>query len=225
MCPSTPPAEFMSKPAPILLVGHRGVGKSTLGRLAASQLGRPFVDLDRYIAEHTGLPVADLVTRDIETFRSTEARHARSLAARGDAPIIAAGAGLTAFPAGALIVWIEREGWQATVVQSDRPRVRPDLSLDDEHRWMIATREPRWQAAAHLKLSIPGTRTPERAADDLTTLLNWAAQIPRSPLAPRTALVPLNAADLTRALHDRALLGLGRVELRSDVFPDLPAPT
>ena len=30
-----------------LLIGHRGVGKSKLGRLTAEILGRPFIDIDK----------------------------------------------------------------------------------------------------------------------------------------------------------------------------------
>ncbi|TXD38146.1 hypothetical protein FRC98_04405 [Lujinxingia vulgaris] len=225
MSPSASSPDKILLAPPILLVGHRGVGKSTLGRLAASQLGRPFFDLDDVIAEQSGTTIADLVARDIESFRTTEARTARTLVEHHNAPIIASGAGLNAFPPGAIIVWIHRDGWQPTVATSARPRVRPELSLDDEHRWMIDTREPRWREAAHLKLNIPRTRSVDRAADDLATLINWVSQVPHSPLAPLTTLVPLTPDDLSRALHDRALLGLGRVEVRSDRFPTLPAPT
>ncbi|RDV38491.1 hypothetical protein DV096_06640 [Bradymonadaceae bacterium TMQ3] len=225
MCPSRPPRPKTLSAPPVLLVGHRGVGKSTLGRLAASQLGRPFFDLDDVIARQTHTAIADLIFRDIQNFRTVEANTARTLVARQNAPIIAAGAGLNAFPPGAIIIWINRDGWQATVAESTRPRVRPDLSLDDEHRWMSHTREPRWRDAAHLKLSIPLTRTIERAADDLATLIDWISQVPDSPIAARTAIVPLNAGELSRSLHDRALLRLANVELRSDIFPTLPTPT
>ncbi|RAL22750.1 hypothetical protein DL240_07575 [Lujinxingia litoralis] len=220
MSPSAP----FSSPA-VLLVGHRGVGKSTLGRRVAAALGRPFVDLDEAIATGAGAPVAELVRRDLPVFRAREVATLAELTARDDAPIIAAGAGLERLPDNALIVWVHREGWQESVAQSDRPRVRPELSLDAEHRWMIQTREPRWRAGAHLHLSIPRTRTVARAADDLSTLLDWAARVPHAPQAAHTALVPLRADDLPRALRDRALLGLGRVEIRSDRFdhlPDLP---
>ncbi|TXD42997.1 hypothetical protein FRC96_02285 [Lujinxingia vulgaris] len=224
MCPSSPSTRKDHHTPPILLVGHRGVGKSTLGRLAASRLGRPFFDLDDVIAEQSGTTIDDLVARDIESFRTIEARTARTLTAQTNAPIIAAGAGLNTLPPGAIIIWISRDGWQSTVASSNRPRVRPELSLDEEHRWMIRTREPHWLDAAHLKLSIPRARTIERAAEDLATLIDWVSQVPRSPLAPRTALVPFIPDDLCRALHDRALLDMGRVEVRSDIFPTLPAP-
>ena len=38
----------------IVLVGHRGVGKTTVGRRLAERLQRPFVDIDEIIRVQTG---------------------------------------------------------------------------------------------------------------------------------------------------------------------------
>ena len=52
MTPESDRADAVDKP--IVFVGQMGVGKSTLGRLLASALDRPFVDSDEYIRRATG---------------------------------------------------------------------------------------------------------------------------------------------------------------------------
>ncbi|HJT08395.1 MAG TPA: shikimate kinase [Stellaceae bacterium] len=77
----------------IALVGLRGAGKSTLGRLLAQHLGCPFIELDRLIEEDYGASIPDLIEMaGAATFR----RHERSalervIAAHGAAVITTAG--------------------------------------------------------------------------------------------------------------------------------------
>lgn len=47
----------------LVLAGFMGTGKSTVGRLAAARLGRPFVDTDDLIVEQAGMPVKDIFAR------------------------------------------------------------------------------------------------------------------------------------------------------------------
>ena len=59
----------------VALVGLRGAGKSTLGRMLAQYLGWPFIELDRVIAEDYGASIPDLIEMaGTATFR----RHERS---------------------------------------------------------------------------------------------------------------------------------------------------
>lgn len=51
------------KPKIILLVGMMGVGKTSVGRIAARRLGLPFVDSDREIEHLTGFTISDLFAR------------------------------------------------------------------------------------------------------------------------------------------------------------------
>lgn len=45
----------MNMPTPhLLLIGPRGAGKTTLGRMTAERLGRPFIDLDERVRESFG---------------------------------------------------------------------------------------------------------------------------------------------------------------------------
>ncbi|HEV8053845.1 MAG TPA: shikimate kinase, partial [Candidatus Limnocylindrales bacterium] len=59
----------------IVLVGMPASGKSTVGRLVAERLGRPFVDTDELLAGTLGMPVPDYLERHGEpTFREIEAQ-------------------------------------------------------------------------------------------------------------------------------------------------------
>ena len=59
----------------IALVGLRGAGKSTLGRMLAQHLGWPFIELDRLVEEDYGATIPDLIEMaGTATFR----RHERS---------------------------------------------------------------------------------------------------------------------------------------------------
>src|SRR5579862_7706683 len=57
----------------IALVGLRGAGKSTLGRLLAQHLGWPFIELDRRVEDDYGASIPDLIEMaGTATFRRQE---------------------------------------------------------------------------------------------------------------------------------------------------------
>jgi XRE family transcriptional regulator, aerobic/anaerobic benzoate catabolism transcriptional regulator len=72
-------AEHADRGRRIALVGLRGAGKSTLGRMLAQHLGWPFIELDRLVEEDYGASIPDLMEMaGTATFR----RHERSALAR-----------------------------------------------------------------------------------------------------------------------------------------------
>lgn len=88
----------MTAPAPrgrgIALVGYRGTGKSTVGRLLADRLGRDFVDLDREIEARDGRPIRAIFAEDGEpAFREREARAFLDLTGRPGGAVLATGGG------------------------------------------------------------------------------------------------------------------------------------
>lgn len=59
--------------ASILLIGFRGVGKSTLALIVATYLGRPFIDCDRALSKHAGCTPNEYIDRHSwEGFRCVE---------------------------------------------------------------------------------------------------------------------------------------------------------
>ncbi len=67
---------------PIVFIGFMATGKSTVGRLLATRLGRPFIDLDRAVEESAQMTVAEIFRAEGEpAFRRREtAALARALA-------------------------------------------------------------------------------------------------------------------------------------------------
>lgn len=219
---SLPSHQDWNRLGPVVLVGHRGAGKSTLGRRVADRLDRPFFDLDDEIESATGTATTDLVERDLQQFRRHERRRLKRLLDDSPTPIIACGAGLEPIPEDCLTVWIDRADWREEVADSDRPRIRPELDEVAEWEWMERTREPRWIEAADLRLPVPRGRSVDDSAQQLSTLLKWAAAARDNPVASRTWMVPTEPEDFERARRDARRLGLAGVEVRSDVFATPP---
>lgn len=81
----------------ICLVGLRGAGKSTLGKRASEVLGLPFVELNREIEHHTGMPLSEVLAfYGQEGYRAFEAEAVARVVARHDRMVLAVGGGLVA---------------------------------------------------------------------------------------------------------------------------------
>jgi XRE family aerobic/anaerobic benzoate catabolism transcriptional regulator len=73
------PSERADRARRIVLVGLRGAGKSTLGRMLARHLGWPFIELDRVVEQDYGASIPDMIEMaGTATFR----RHERAALAR-----------------------------------------------------------------------------------------------------------------------------------------------
>lgn len=86
---------------PIALVGARGAGKTTVGRLLATRLARPFVDLDEDVlrggrrAGETASSVGELLQRvGAVRFRGFEAAALRAVLEPGARVVLATGGGV-----------------------------------------------------------------------------------------------------------------------------------
>ncbi|MDR4498204.1 MAG: shikimate kinase [Candidatus Scalindua sp.] len=78
----------------IVLIGFRGTGKSTIGKLLANRLKRSFVDTDEYIINTTGKTIKEIFQEEGEKkFRQIEADTIALLRVM-DKKIIAAGGGV-----------------------------------------------------------------------------------------------------------------------------------
>lgn len=84
---------MMDRQKSLFITGFMGTGKTTVGRLVASKLERPFIDMDARIEAETGQTIAEIFSEQGEAaFRKLEADLCRRLAnARGQ--VIATGGG------------------------------------------------------------------------------------------------------------------------------------
>jgi shikimate kinase len=78
----------------LFLVGLRGSGKTTVGRLLAQALALPFYDADVELEAKAGRSIREIFAKDGETvFRNLEALILHELIGRGPA-VIATGGGV-----------------------------------------------------------------------------------------------------------------------------------
>ncbi len=91
----------MSPPAAgrnVVLIGLMGAGKTTVGRLVATRLGRPFVDTDALVEADAGRTVAEIFAAAGERgFRTLEAAAVRRVSAVGG-QVVAVGGGAVLDP-------------------------------------------------------------------------------------------------------------------------------
>lgn len=91
-------------PLKLLLTGFMGSGKTTVGRLLSQMIAEelPFIDLDAFIVQKTGLEIPALFARDGESgFRALEQRYLKELLETEGGALIATGGGALVQPQGA----------------------------------------------------------------------------------------------------------------------------
>lgn len=140
----------------IVLIGMPGAGKTTIGRELAKALGREFVDLDEYILASTGRSPSEWIESEGEAvFRDTESRALLEVVARHGI-VIATGGGtilreenVRLMKQNGRIVWLER------ALSELSSRGRP-LSKKLGVEALYEQREPRYRAAADLRVSVSG---------------------------------------------------------------------
>jgi shikimate kinase len=84
----------MSNDRNVVITGFMGTGKTTVGRLVAEKLNRPFIDTDEEIVRRTGRTIPDIFQYEGESnFRHIERRMSRFLAAQ-QGLVVATGGGM-----------------------------------------------------------------------------------------------------------------------------------
>lgn len=142
----------------LILIGYRGAGKSSVGRLLAERLGWDLISTDAEIVRKAGLPIPDIVQRfGWDHFRNLESAVCRELADK-DHLIIDTGGGAILRPqnvenlkATGSLVWLTVE--VRTIIEriggdTQRPSLTGAKSFTDEVEEVLRERQPKYQAAA-----------------------------------------------------------------------------
>jgi XRE family aerobic/anaerobic benzoate catabolism transcriptional regulator len=171
----------------IALLGLRGAGKSTLGKLMAEHLGVPFIELDREIERRSGASLSEIFEMfGQETFRRAEREALDDVLRQYPHFVIATSGSIVTEPgtlerllSSCFTVWVRadpEEHMKRVMMRpmGNNPRAMADLSA------ILRSREPLY-AKADAQLSTSG-RTPEQNLNELLRLI--AVPDKRTALAP-----------------------------------------
>jgi shikimate kinase len=160
----------------LVLIGYRGTGKSSVGRLLAQRLGRELVSTDAEIVRLADRSIPDIVKQyGWDHFRDLESRVCRNLSGR-DALIIDTGGGVILKPenvaclkAGGVLFWLTAEVRTITErigEDTQRPSLTGAKSFTDEVEEVLRERRPKYEAAADHIIPTDG-RTLNEVADEI----------------------------------------------------------
>jgi XRE family transcriptional regulator, aerobic/anaerobic benzoate catabolism transcriptional regulator len=137
----------------IALIGLRGAGKSTLGRLCAEQLGIRFIEMNKEIEDNAGLSITEVFALyGQEGYRRLEHSAFASIVARPGAMILATAGGIVAEPvtfelllSSFFTIWIKsspREHMSRVRNQGDLRPMANDRAAMAELETILSSREP-----------------------------------------------------------------------------------
>ncbi|MGC8643137.1 MAG: shikimate kinase [Isosphaeraceae bacterium] len=168
----------------LALVGYRGTGKSTLGKILADRLRQPFLDADCEIEARAGRPITAIFALEGETaFRDWEEQTLSELVHSHPDAILATGGGAVLRESNrkllldfGLVVWLKAEPDElarrllADPRVADRPALTPAGTIA-EISAVLEARRAIYHEIADVEIDTLG-RTPEQIADWITEL--WA---------------------------------------------------
>lgn len=155
----------------IVLIGFMGAGKSTVGALAAGELGFRLIDLDGLIVERAGKSIRRVFSEDGETaFRDLESSTLHSLVGSSNT-IIATGGGIVGREGNwehmrrlGTIVYL-RARWETLAQRIAGSSERPLADDLEKARLLFEKRRPLYESAA-LVIDTDG-RTVESVVEEL----------------------------------------------------------
>jgi XRE family aerobic/anaerobic benzoate catabolism transcriptional regulator len=145
--------------AGIALIGLRGAGKSTLGKMLAKKVDWNFVELNKEIEAQNGLSVAEIIALyGQEGFRRMEQAALTQLLARKELTVLATGGGIVSEPltfdlilSSFYTIWLKAEPEEHMARVRGQGDLRPmadDRSAMAELRNILVSREPLYARAS-----------------------------------------------------------------------------
>lgn len=164
----------------VVLIGYRGTGKSTVGKVVASRLGRNVVSTDAEVIKRAGRSIPDIVAQDgWEHFRDLESQVCRELA-KSEGLVIDTGGGailrqenVESLKRNGVLFWLTASV-ETIIRRIGRDNQRPSLtgtkSFVDEVEEVLRERIPKYQAAADHIIATDG-RSIMQVADEILSRL------------------------------------------------------
>lgn len=171
----------------VVLIGLMGSGKSTVGRILAERLGRPFLDTDKLIAEAAGMEIPAIFAAEGEAgFRAREREVVAQVASRRN-QILATGGGAPVDPGNrlrlrqtGLVIWLQAPVEELLArASAEGLASRPLLAGEDplaKLRDLADRRAPAYADAAHRIIDTAGLNA-DQVADQVIAIMNdtWGA--------------------------------------------------
>ena len=166
----------------LVLIGYRGTGKSTVGKVLATRLGRTVVSTDAEVVKRAGQPIPQIVDQHgWGHFRDLESDVCRELAAR-DGLVIDTGGGailrqenVDALKQTGTLFWLTASVETITHRiggDTQRPSVTGTKSFLDEIQQVLHERAPKYRAAADYLIATDG-RSVVQITDEI--LARWTS--------------------------------------------------
>lgn len=180
------PDRPMIRAVAIVLIGLRGSGKTTVGRLLARRMRWPFADTDARLATAAGRTIAEIFAAEGETgFRRRESSAlAEVLEEGGGRSVVATGGGAVLAPGnrelmlGHAVVYLRADAdTLAARVAADptsaasRPALTDAPNPAEEVRRLLAEREPVYRSVATLEIDA-ARRRPESVVREVMRALD-----------------------------------------------------
>ncbi len=158
----------------IVLIGYRGTGKSSVGKLLAERSGRTLVSTDAEVVRRAGRSIPEIVAQHgWDHFRDLETDVCRDLAGKTDLIIDTGGGAILRkdnvdrLKAGGVLVWLTAE--VPTISRriggdTQRPSLTGAKSFVEEIEEVLRARTPIYRAAADHVIETDG-KTVEEIAD------------------------------------------------------------
>ena len=151
----------------IVLVGYRGAGKSTVGKLLAERLGMHYICMDAEIIKQMGMDTSEIVLkygwpkfRDIESALTRELTGLDGLVIDTGGGVIEREENIDCLRQNSVIFWLKAS--VGTILSrikdcTARPALTAGKTFLEEVSDVLAVREPKYRAAAHHQIDTNGT--------------------------------------------------------------------
>lgn len=168
----------------LVLVGYRGTGKSTVGRLLAERTGRSFLDVDDEIVARAGRTIRAIFEESGEpVFRDLEEAVVRDLTATHPGAVLGTGGGTIlreanrrALRSFGLVAWLRAEAGELArrleadaITREHRPALTTKGTLEEIVE-VLAFRTPFYEEVAHFVIDAQA-HGPAEVADQI--LEHW----------------------------------------------------
>jgi shikimate kinase len=163
----------------IVLIGMRGSGKTTVGKILAQKLGRELIEMDELITRKMGFSIPEIVERygwskfrDIEEEITTEVAKLDNIINASGGGVVTREKNIIKLKKSGVLVWLQAS--VDTLLErigedSQRPLLAGRTQREDVEI-TLAERESLYQKAADLSINTEN-KTPEEVAEAIINLL------------------------------------------------------